>query len=277
MKQHLKLFIITLLVLIPLATISHAFVSGYNNPIDGPSGDSKEQVPITIGTTPQAKNGGLTIVAPFIARGLAWFQGDTYINGFIAGIRPDAHDSVIAFGDVSHTVSVETTGTVWTKTDMQSDTLSPGGKVCADANGKLVLCSNPAGPGNCPNGTIPSGNGGCIEAPCVAFVTFEGAARHGLIRYVGEQSHGTLTVTATLEGLMNHVPPDGLERDVVFTIPQDSTVSYFNNQACNVRLPGSQSDGCGIEGTSGFDHGYTSSVVPDFIPNKGRICLQVPL
>ncbi len=273
MKQQTKLFIITLALCIPLAAMTYALVptGGYFNPSTGPTGDNREVVPITIGTNPQAKNGGLTIQSPLIVRGDAFFKAETYINGFIAGIRPDAHDSVIAFGDSGHTVSVEATGSVWTKKDMQTNTLMPGGAVCADADGKLVLCSVS---NTCPYGSTPSGTGGCIEIPCVVFLTFEGTFRHGRVTYAGSTTiHPALTITATLEGSGNATPSTGNPRDTTFTMPADSTMSYFNGVACGNTIPYNTGTGCGIETTPGFDHGYTSLVFPEYIP-EGKICVQ---
>lgn len=273
MKQHMRLFIITLALVIPLAAMTYALVptGGYFNPSTGPAGDSGEIVPITIGTNAQAKNGGLTIQSPLIVRGNAFFKAETYINGFIAGIRPDAHDSVIAFGDTGHTVSVEATGSVWTKKDMQTNTLMPGGAVCADADGKLVLCS---ASNTCPYGTISSGTGGCIAAPCVAFLTFEGGeGSKGRVMYSGVPTHPALSITATLEGTGATTPSTGNPRSKTFTMAENSTMSYYGPSACGDTQPYAAGMGCTLEAAPGFDHGYTTAVAPEYI-SEGKICVQ---
>ena len=143
-----------------------ATVAGAYTPPSGAAFELNTSGPITIGVTNQDKAGGLW-VKTFQARGDAYFNLDTYIQGDIIGkdLRGDGTTTVRIGGQtadgVIHTVSAGIHGAISVNGVIQSNSLAtgPGGgkkPVCADANGTFFLCSSttpPPTPTNTPPAT----------------------------------------------------------------------------------------------------------------------------
>ncbi len=110
--------------------------------------------------------------------------------------------------------------------------------------------------------TGSSGGSSCIPSG----TNFEGpiSARRGRINYVGPSTHPQYTVVVDLYGYST--PPGSsvntITGTVTFTIPANSTDSYYNSLSCT-------SAGCEISGANGFDHGVirTSGSCSNFIGN----------
>lgn len=272
MKKHtITSALIVFGFLIGLATISGASVTTlttYQNPIAGPTEDSKEAVPITIGSTDQVKDAALTLQNTFEARGNAWFKGNTYVTGFLAGANPSVLNSVIKFGGAGNSVSVDATGNTTIDEDFQTASLAAGGRVCADINGTLRICPPDISP-ECQPGYILI-NGQCVlDTTCAANLAFVGNTRWGKVTYSGtSQQHPALTITVTLIGKATPEVLTGFERNITYTMPSNSTISYDTfGQSCGTGI------GCEVNDTYGFYDGYVSAVVPSIMPG-GRICVE---
>ncbi|MBP6904558.1 MAG: hypothetical protein KBB91_00690 [Candidatus Pacebacteria bacterium] len=272
MKKHtITSALIVFGFLIGLATISGASVTNfttYQNPVAGPTEDSKEAVPITIGSIDQVKDAALTLQSTFEARGNAWFRGNTYIKGFVAGANPNVLGSVISFGGTGNTVSVDATGSATIDEDFQTASLATGGEVCADINGTLKICPPDISP-ECQPGYVLI-NGQCVlDTTCAANLAFVGNARWGRVTYTGlSPAHPAFTVTVTLIGKATPEVATGIERNITYTMPSNSTISYDDTgQSCGTGI------GCEVNDPFGFYDGYVSAVTPVMMPG-GRVCVE---
>lgn len=127
----------------------------YTPPTSGAFGANTDG-PLTIGANNQDKEGGLW-VKTFQARGNAYFNLETYVQGDITGkeINGDGTSTVLLGGETvdgkQYTVSAGINGAVNVSGLIQSDSLAtgPGGgkkPVCADVNGTFFLCNTATPP-----------------------------------------------------------------------------------------------------------------------------------
>ena len=121
---------------------SYVYAGTYTPP-SGVAPANNTDIPITVGSQDQDKRAGLS-VETFNARGNGWLKGQTFIQGNIRGGLPTDVDSQVVFGDSSHDVTVEVKSNVDAEGYLQSASLADhpeaSADVCADSNGKLILC-----------------------------------------------------------------------------------------------------------------------------------------
>ncbi len=255
------------------------------------SASNNTEIPVNIGNIRQDKGGatggalGGLSVNNLLAYQTSLLQKKAYFKGTVHGGHLGDLTSIVSFGvnyvtpADDYRVGITTTGSLNVTKALQhlrsSNLVNPTMKqVCATSDGTLTLTCPPLQP-QCPVNTQPDGDGGCVPIPCVANVSFnKGGIRWGSVSFAGvggNTTHPELLITVTLVGTAVPSVTSGGERDVAFIIPANATnISYkpLNPSAnCNVGI------GCEIEGTYGFDHGYTSSVNPPLLPG-GRICTE---
>ncbi len=218
-----------------------AGVAGAYTPPSGSAFGANTDGPLTIGATNQDKAGGLW-VKTFQARGDAYFNLDTYIQGDIIGkdLAGDGTTTVRIGGQtadgVTRTVSAGVHGAISVNGVIQSNSLAtgPGGgkkPVCADANGTFFLC-NTAAPSTPPS-TIP------VASATIDFYV-NGSDQTGTFAMIQSNSTGNLYTLEMHPGqnmgssLPQIIPPGTysfLQSDVVCTwTGMPPSMPFFGDQ-----------------------------------------------
>lgn len=136
------------LVLATLASYAHASWGTLGNSYTAPTGSfptNNTLFPITVGTSDQIKEGGLSLGGPFIAAANAQIDGSAIFHGALRGGSPidTASFQTVSFGASGAATHVAITGGMAnTKYKIYNVPLANAsdGAVCANETGTLVLC-----------------------------------------------------------------------------------------------------------------------------------------
>jgi len=201
-------------VLVVALALGQVHAGGYNNPPSNPPASNTESL-INVSTTDQSKIGGLS-VAGFAAYQAAELDQKVYLHGIVRGGTPTNPGALVSIGSsAGYNAGLAATGDLSAVSFLQSQLVANTASdpsLCADSNGKIILCSSGTTASTGTATPAPTATTGTIKINYIGRGSQTGGATVWLNGYYNLPGYGngpwiSVIQVANTQGVLNSVAP----------------------------------------------------------------------